>query len=296
MSELDKDTAPQDEEQQPNSTSLDPILNPFSGKHPTEQQPKKLGMNGSKILGGAGIKIPTENDANKGYETSGSVSDVAKEVCGLIAEMYVDDTDPKDLIFPKIADVSVINEALSELTNTPLGLGYGAFPKKVEQAWVNFIHQTMDEYRKIHQLNSTTLVPLEIDLPEWLEGNPNFDILPDLKLVDIVINGNIQSTIATGAKNSRVTFKDTVTSSAHIGIKADRSSFIFEKDMDSSSSFRNAKNVLIDIKGNHATSGSIGPIERSKIICRGSWRGDYLHEDMISDHSIGDNVNAVKQW
>ncbi len=293
MADLEKGIPAPDEELKPgvlHSTGLDPTLNPFSEAPPIVERPTKTPTLGGNSILGSGLEAPVADAYDT--KTNLELSAVAKEACGQIAKMYIEGTEPEEIVFPKVADTNVINMALQEIANTPLGLGYGAFPTKVATAWANFIHQTMSEHRAAYQLESTSLAKLEIEIPDWLEGNPSFDILPDLRLMDIVIKGEADSVIASGARNCRITFKDKVNRNASIGDDAERCTFLFESDMNSMQSFSSAKNLSIEIQGDHRNNGTIGPIAFSKIKCHGQWSGFYKHRGPLIQHNVQNGIQS----
>src|SRR5215469_16740786 len=107
-------------------------INPFAGGQALDHRPTELNLGGN-ALNQAGILIPGEgeDDAIPGSapETISNAEQAAKKACGLIAEMYIKAGSPEAIVFPMCDDISVVSHALRQLGNTPLGLGYGAFPE-----------------------------------------------------------------------------------------------------------------------------------------------------------------------
>ena len=250
----------------------EPGINPFAGNQSVEQQPSRLNFGGNVLSTFGSIEgFKADTKETKGLE------DVARAACGIIANMYVTDGDPDTLTFPRCDDTSVISESLHRFEATALGLGYGTFPNKVFQAWTRFTAETLDNYRSSHNLEPAELVPLRIDVPAWLEGNPDFDILPNCRLVDIEINGAVSSTIATGAQFCRISFNDSVTEKARVGTNARRCTFLFKSNMYADRSFESAQNMLIRIQGNQ--HGNLGAMSYSRVECQGTFSGSFAYKN-----------------
>jgi hypothetical protein len=250
-------------------------INPFADSPPVEQQPSRLDLGGG-ILGQMGVLIP-EATAEKGPEgeVTRDAEAAAKKACGLIAEMYIEETDPNSIVFPQCSDMAVIDLALRQLGNTPLGLGYGAFPETVPKAWARFLTETTTNYRRDNNLETADLVPVHIrQLPEWLKQNPEFDILQGCELMDIVIESPVESVIASNVKHCRLHFKGRVLNDAEIGIRAERSTFIFDQHLHARRSFQHATNVSVEIRGDQR--GQLGPMQASTVSCAGAFSGSFM--------------------
>lgn len=267
--------------------SPSPFLNPF--KHTAESD----GSGGFDLMPSimeAVDILPSSGDTERKTEKSISPGTVAtaRKVCGQIAEMFINMGNPDTIQFPTCPDITVINETLQQMANTPLGLGYGNFPESVSRAWGRFTKEISQQYRESQHMEPVDLVPVRIELPEWLEHNTNFEILSGCALMDIEIVGAVNSTIAKGIKHSRVTVRGKVGTGAQIGAGAIWSSFIFEDDMEAMTSFSRAQNVLIHFKGNH--KGEIGTVLSSRVICDGSFEGRVNYQGMGC--SFGPNVSS----
>lgn len=262
----------------PELPDIDPdevSINPFAGGQALEHRPTELNLGGN-ALNQAGILIPGESDATSGSapETISNAEQAAKKACGLIAEMYIKQGNPESIIFPMCDDIGVVSHALRQLGNTPLGLGYGAFPDAIPKAWGRFLNETTANYRKRHGLEVTDLVPLKIDqLPDWLDQNPTFDILAGCELMDITIQGPVKSVIASDAKYCRFRFTEPIQPGGCVGEGAIRSTFIFDADYTGGQSFKGATNVSIEFKGIVSNGAVIGPVSASYMGCGGSFRG-----------------------
>lgn len=254
---------------------VDPSLNPFAGNQPVEQQPSRLGLGGN-ILNQAGVLIPASAETRNDGETYTDVQQAAKKTCGLIAEMFIKNGDPDSISFPVCSDMRVIEESLKQLTNTPLGLGFGPFPETVPRAWSRFMRETTEHHRSEYGLEVADLVPLKIEVPSWIKENPTFDILAGCSLMDIEIVGSVNSTVASEATNCRIRFTNDVQSEAVIGNKASRCTFIFDGNMYARESLSNAKNISVHISGSH--SGNMGTMTTSKVTCDGRWYGYFFYK------------------
>lgn len=258
------------------AAGLGPSLNPFAGNQPVEQLPSRLGLGGN-ILSQAGVLIPPATvEARQTGEVMSDVQDAAKKTCGLIADMFIEEGDPDSISFPVCSDMRVIEESLKQLTNTPLGLGFGPFPETVPRAWSRFMRETTEHHRSENGLEVADLVPLKIEMPNWINENPTFDILVGCSLMDIEIVGKVNSAVAREAKNCRIRFKNDVQRDAVIGNKASRCTFIFEGNMYASESLSNAKNISVHIAGSH--SGNMGTMTTSKVTCDGQWGGYFFYK------------------
>jgi hypothetical protein len=275
MSERDNDIIPVQPDQEAANTTGEISINPFAASQAVEKQQSRLNLGGAGVLSHAGVTLPTPSPERHGTgEVITNIEQAAKKVCGQIAEMFIEDGDPDAIVFPVCNDMAVIGESLRCLMDTPLGIGFGAFPDTVPGAWQRFMHETAANYRTYHDLETAALVPLKVEVPDWLSDNPAFDILRDCRLMDIEITGSVESTMAENAANCRITFIDTVVQGANIGSGAKRCSFIFEKSMYASNSFQGASNTSVHIKGYH--SGAIGPMSTSKVACDGNWNGTFI--------------------
>lgn len=278
------------------ASSLDPSLNPFAGNQPVEQQPSRLGLGGN-ILSQAGVLIPDAPELSRpDGEVVRNAEQAAKKACGQIAEMFIKGTDPDSIVFPQCDDMGVVNLALQQIGNTPLGLGFGKFPDSVPKAWARFLSETTANYRQANGLEPADLVPVEIHLPDWLEQNPSFDILERCELMDITIASPVRSVVATGVKYCRIRFKGAVLNVATVGTEASRSTFVFDSTLSSSRSFQNASNISVEIKGQQ--QGTIGPMSASIASCSGNFNGWYEMKEgtgckIGSGINLRDNTRAV---
>lgn len=264
-------------EQEPTADPVtEVVLNPFAGNQPVDQQPSRLGIDGSGILIQSSVLIPpaAETAPRPDGEIARSSEAAAKKACGQIAEMYLKDTDPDSINFPQWHDMDVVNIALQQLGNTPLGLGFGKFPDTVPRAWARFLSETTANYRQSNNLEPADLVPVRIEIPNWLAQNPSFDVLEDCELMDIEIVSPVNSEIATGAKYCRVRFSHPVRSEASIGRRASRSTFIFEREMLSTQSFENAINISVELESGQ--QGTLGPMASSIVSCEGHFGGWFV--------------------
>lgn len=255
--------------------------NPFEGGAQVIQRPRELDL-GAGALGGANILIPpaTVPQDHESYPQDAEVFSDAKEAavvaCGQVAECYIEEKDASHIQFPRCSDLAAISEVLKEIMNTPLGLGYGPLPDGIQQALRRFSNEVAAAYREDRKLGAATLIPLDIELPPWLESNPNFDILADIKLADVTVHGRVQSVIAARAQHCKITFADEVSQSANVGYQAQHCTVIFDEVMSSDRSFRDAKNCTVRFNKGH-TSGFIGPMTTSRVECSGRWGGIFYH-------------------
>lgn len=270
----DPNAIPGDMPQEPSLPGMpeaDPLLNPFAGNQPIVQEPGRLGLGGN-ILSQAGVFIPSaKTEPRKEGEAYNDAQEAAKKACGLIAGMFVTEGDPDSIVFPVCDNMDVINQSLKQLENTALGIGYGAFPATVLRAWTRFTDETTEHYRKSNNLELADLVPLKIEVPKWLEGNPDFDILPNCKLMDIEIDGDVNSVIAKGAQNCRITFNGVTYQKAQVCDRAKRCTVIFKSDVFAERSFQQAENMSVRILGKQA--GTLGTMTASRVECNGTFSG-----------------------
>jgi hypothetical protein len=275
MSEYDSEAAAVESGQVAADTAAEVEVNPFAASQAVERQDGRLNLGGRGVLNHAGVVLPPSSlEQPDTGEVITDVEQAARKVCGQIAEMFIENGDPDVIVFPVCNDMTVIGESLRGLMDTPLGLGFGAFPDTVASAWQRFMHETAANYRTYHGLETAALVPLEVEVPDWLSQNSAFDILRDCRLMDIKVLGLVESTMAGNAENCRITFADTVAQNAKIGSGAKRCSFIFEKNMYATTSFQGASNVSVHIKGYHG--GNIGPMSVSRVSCDGNWGGTFI--------------------
>lgn len=277
-------TGPQDAPLGPQEPTF---LNPFEGSAQVNQRPRELDL-GAGALGGVELLIPPHIPQNtetypQDAEVLSDASIAAKKVCGKLAEAYVQETDPSKLVFPKCSDLTVINEVLKEIVNTPLGLGYGNFPANIMVTLNRFVQEVAAAYREDRKLGPADLVPLDIELPEWLESNPLFDTLAGVTLADITVRGEVKSVLATNAKHCRIRFTDEVRDPAKVGAGARRCTFIFDRAVTSERSFNTAQNCTVQFNGGHPR-GIIGTMTDSRVECTGVWDGLFLHNG-TSTHS-----------
>jgi hypothetical protein len=291
----DTEGAPRHDEIEALQADTDEVLNPFEGNQPVGHQYSPLELGGGGILPISGVSKPNStgdeevptHEARTIGEVEKDVSLAAKKACGLIAAMFVEESDPDKIVFPVCSDLSVIDSALQQLGNTPLGLGYGKFPESVPKAWARFLKETTDHYRKQKGLETADLAPLVIRLPEWLKTTPTFDILEDCTLMNVVIAGEVDSVIGRRLSNSRVRFDDNILDGARIGNESQRCTFVVRKNMAASESFVGAENISLKIEGHHRR-GDIGPVSNSSIVCDGDWaEGVVINKRNSTDLSPG---------
>lgn len=249
--------------------------NPFAGEETLGEEAGRFEVGVRPIPLPPGlIPPPIEKRAGSPETISADIQDSAKEVCNQIAEMFIKTAEPTTIRFPVCDDMNIINEALKQLCNTPLGLGYGALPPAVSTAWGRFMRETAEHYRQRNGLKTAELVPLKLEIPAWLQNSTSFEILTGCTLMDVEIKGGVNFPVAVNATHSRFIFKDNVASLANIGKGAKWSTFVFEKNLDAERSFENSSNLLIQIKGDQ--TGALGFATETRVECRNtSFRGTF---------------------
>lgn len=241
--------------------------NPFNNETSIAEAVRhRIDLGGSALSQAGVLTQPEQGSAGVEVATRQAAKIARAEIARVLIE---ESTNPDALQFPKCHDMDVLGEVLKQLGDTPVGIGYGPISGNVMRAWTRFMRETASNYREHHGLDKSELVPVRIELPEWLRDNPVYDILSGCSLMDIEIVGAVNSAIAANATHCRIRFKDDVGNDAVIGTGAKRCTFIFEGNMRATNSFNEAANTYVHIAGAHY--GNVGPMSVSRLVCEGAW-------------------------
>lgn len=198
---------------------------------------------------------------------------------------------------PVSTDLDVIQNTINALNNSPLALPVAADKLSAAHTyWNRFMSGVLQAYREEHTVGRSNLVKFEIATSKMFLQS-GFDPLYGATTVNVTVNGDVESPLASGISNSNVTFRNSILSTAAIGNGANSSKFeMLGQLFLSNRSFVDAENLIIDLNHSKTNGIRVGTLRgKSKVIRSDDAVGTFYVSSGSPDVQISGNIIRTEQ-